>query len=287
MSSRYEADASFECPKCARFVTTSIVVPELDFTGERASENVSEGSIEVGCPACKTVFPAYCFNSSGDCEITLEDHPHATINAELAQYKLDDWVNYNVPDDPKAIFMDSYQHAGELLSEHGGDGAHLINRMIFAQQVGALEAYLADTLVNLVMDDFSVMKRMIAADTELRAKKYTLAEITADGKFVELQVSSYLRSIVYHNIPKVHALYKIAVSVDLFELLGSSKEKLFKAIEYRHDCVHRNGRDSKGILLEVFTRAYVQETARMMKDLVEKIETKVYVSESDYGDLPF
>jgi integrase len=43
--------------------------------------------------------------------------------------------------------------------------------------------------------------------------------------------------------------------------------------------VHRNGRDSQGNRLEVFTKEYVQETADMMKAMVSKVETKVYATD--------
>jgi hypothetical protein len=128
--------------------------------------------------------------------------------------------------------------------------------------------------------------RLLAAEKDLSSKKFTLAEIAAGKEFVQSEVLSYLRSIVYHNIPKVRALYSIAADIDLFDLLGADNEKLFKAIEYRHDCVHRNGRDSQGNRLEVFTKEYVQETADMMKALVSKVETKVYATDMD-DTIPF
>lgn len=271
------------------FVGAKLDVPELSFTGERASENVSEGGVEVVCPSCETPFSGYCFNSMGDCQITLDNYPDVEIDAELAEYSYDeDWVIYEAPDHPKAILVDLYHHASDLLSEHGGGGAHLLNRMIFAQQIGGLEAYLADTLINLVKNDSDAMKRLISGDSDLRAKKFSLSDISANAQLVEQEVLSHLRSIVYHNIPKVRALYKIAADLDIFELLDATKDRLFKAIEYRHDCVHRNGRDSQGNLLEVFTKPYVQETADLIRDFVQKLEKELYSrGDVDDLDLPF
>ncbi|MBB4365013.1 hypothetical protein GGD65_006077 [Bradyrhizobium sp. CIR18] len=270
-------------------MATKLAVPELSFTGERASENVSEGSVEVVCPSCETAFPGYCFNSMGDCQITLDEHPAVEIHAGLAEYSHDeDWVTYQAPDHPLAILIDLYHHASDLLAEHGGGGAHLLNRMIFAQQIGGLEAYLADTLINVVKNDADAMRRLIAGDVDLRSKKFTLAEISANKQLVEQEVLLHLRSIVYHNIPKVRALYKIAANVDIFELLEGTKDRLFKAIEYRHDCVHRNGRDSQGNLLEIFTKPYVQETAGLIRDFVKRLETALYSpADVDDDDFPF
>ena len=284
----FETTARFVCPKCKRHVSTTVAVPEPSFEAERASDNLSEGAVEVSCPKCGTVFNGHCFNTVSSCEITLDDFGETTVEAELAQYVPDepDWIDYDTPDYPLGIFLDTYHHTGELLAEHGGEGAHLVNRMVFAQQVGALEAYLSDTLINLVSEDGEALKKLLASDKDLSSKKFTLSEIAAGKEFVQSEVLGYLRSIVYHNIPKVRALYSIAANIDLFDLIGANKEKLFKAIEYRHDCVHRNGRDSQGNRLEVFTKDYVQETADMMKALVGKIEAKLYPSGLD-DDFPF
>jgi hypothetical protein len=284
----FETTARFVCPKCKRSVSATVAVPEPSFEAERASDNVSEGSVELTCPQCKTSFNGYCFSTVSSCEITLDDHADTTVDAELAHYT-GDWIDYDTPDDPEAIFMDSYHHAGDLLAEHGGDaGAHLVNRMIFAHQIGALEAYLSDTFINFVSKNADAMKRLLSSDKDLSAKKFTLVEIAAGKEFVQSEVTNYLRSIVYHNIPKVRALYNIAANIDLFDLLGDDKDKLFKAIEYRHDCVHRNGRDSKGNRLEVFTKAYVQETADIMKRLVERVEAKLYYPDLGLDDeMPF
>jgi len=40
----------------------------------------------------------------------------------------------------------------------------------------------------------------------------------------------------------------------------------------RHDCVHRNGFDRDGNELMVFTKAFVQDTADLIKVFVENIE---------------
>jgi hypothetical protein len=289
MVNRFEATVRLFCPKCKRQVSTTVAVPEPSFEAEHASDSVSEGAVEVTCPKCGTDFNGYCFNTVSSCEITLDEFGDTTVDTELAHYAPDepDWIDYDTPDYPRAIFLDSYHHTGELLAEHGGEGAHLVNRMVFAQQVGALEAYLSDTLINLVSEDAEALKRLLSSDKDLSSKKFTLAEITAGKEFVQSEVLGYLRSVVYHNIPKVRVLYNIAADIDLFDLLGADKDKLFKAIEYRHDCVHRNGRDSKGNRLEIFTKAYVQETADMMKALVEKVEGKLYSSHDMDDIVPF
>jgi hypothetical protein len=123
------------------------------------------------------------------------------------------------------------------------------------------------------MDDKDAIARLISDDIELSKMKHSLTEILADPDVVNTSIKVYLKSIIYHNLAKVRALYKIVFKVDLFTLLTEEERKaLFKSIEYRHDCVHRNGRDKEGKQLDVFIPAFVQAHSDMLKKFVEAIE---------------
>ena len=265
MAYHWETIISFRCPACGRYVSTRLAVPEP----------YSESPVEFSCPRCAQLFEGECAMTDTSCDVTVADRSRTRVSAEFPSYLPDDtelegWIP---PDNPMEIFADSHHHTLDILSDHGGDsGAHLINRMVFSHQISAMEAYLSDTLINLVSKDAEAMKRLIMMDKELSAKRFTLAQASRDERFVNSEVLSYLRSVIYHNIPKVHALYKMAANIDVIKILGDDKAKLFKAIELRHDCVHRNGRDSNGKQLDVFTTHYVEATANLLMRLVEEIE---------------
>ena len=202
-------------------------------------------------------------------------------NERRIQAPDDDWVDRYVPDDPHGIFMETYDHTLVILAEHGGeDGGDLINRMVFAQQVSALEAYLSDTLLKVTTNKKEAMERLVTGDKNLKAEKFTLADFATNPDIVVEKVTTYLRSLIYHDLPRVDFLYRTALDV---RVLGSEADngKLLKAITYRHDCVHRNGMDKDGNRLTVFTKAYVQETADAMRSLVDRLEREIH------GDLPF
>jgi hypothetical protein len=187
----------------------------------------------------------------------------------------DDWLDYEAPANPFRVFVDSYHHTGDLLAEHGGvRGDHLVNRMIFSQQITALEAYLGDTLLNEVMGDKAAMQRMIDKDADLAKEKFTLSEVSKEPGLVERKVRAHLREVMYHNLKKVDVLYNIALGVRILDL-AADKASLFKAVLLRHDCVHRNGFDKEGNEIDVFTKAFVQETADLIKVFVESIQKAV------------
>lgn len=195
---------------------------------------------------------------------------------EHGEPKFDDWLDYEASSNPYRVFMDSYHHTGDLLADHGGErGDHLVNRMIFSQQITALEAYLGDTLLNEVMRDTEVMQRLIDKDEDLAKEKFTLSEVSKDPGLVERKVRKHLREVMYHNLKKVDVLYDITLGVRILDL-AADKASLFKAVLLRHDCVHRNGFDKEGNEIVVFTKAFVQDTADLIKAFVEAIQQAVH-----------
>jgi len=206
--------------------------------------------------------------------------PHEVIadfdyGLDQVEPELDEWLDYPIPDDPFAFFMNSYYQTRDLLAHHGEDGGdQLLNRMLFSQQVTALEAYLGDTLMKAVEDDPDARQRLIERDTGLAKEKFTLAEISSDPDLVDRKVRERLRSVLYHDLGKVNALYKLTLGFGILNLT-SDRERLFKAVALRHDCVHRSGFDREGNEPTVFTKAFVQETANLIKDLVQMIEIEI------------
>lgn len=195
--------------------------------------------------------------------------------AHVPDEDVDDWVSYPPPTHPFSVYMTSYLQTSSFLAQHGShDGTSLINRMLFSHQITALEAYLCDTLINSVMADKEAMKRLMIKDKDLAEKKFGLATIAEDPALVSKELNKYLRSVQYHNLPKVDFLYKTALQVKVLDLCGD-KDKLFNAVSLRHDCVHRNGFDKDGKELGVFTKQFVQETADQIRHFVEQIQNAV------------
>lgn len=184
------------------------------------------------------------------------------------------WVDWDVPDDPFAVFMDSYYSVSVILFEEGPLRGDLFHRMVFVQLVGALEAYLGDTLVKTVLSDPAAMARLMRDDRDLSAARFPLVAVAADPDFVRETVKAHLKGVLYHNLAKVDALYRIALDVPV---LGEASENdfLFKSVKLRHDCVHRNGYTTDGVKLQDFTKDGVWECAEALCAVVKRIELAV------------
>jgi hypothetical protein len=198
----------------------------------------------------------------------------------------DEWFEPSPPEDPFTFFMNSHHGSGDLLAQSGSaDGGHLVNRLVFSHQVTALEAYLGDTLKNEVFGDRQAMQRLLDNDADLKAQKFTLAEMAKEPLLIERIVREHLQGIMYHNLPKVDVVYRIALEFRILSL-AADKDALFAAVRLRHDCVHRNGSDKDGNELKVFTKAFVQQTADSIRDFVQSIERVVRARRSPPGATP-
>lgn len=275
MSQRFETHVHFVCPACAAHAQTAVEVPEPDWgAAESSSDLNSEGETEVNCPHCNAVFDAYVINSAGDCDIRLNDHHDTAVVTDLAFFspEEEEWSDYELPENPYSIWMASYEQARTFLEAHGSeDGGALANRMVFSQHVAALEAFLGDTLIKATLHDPKVIVRLLENDIELRKDRVSLLDVQANPTLVVDRVSGYLRDVRYHNLAKVSVLYKIALGVDLL-IERDQTDRLFAAMQLRHDCVHRNGFNKDGVKLENFTKSYVSETAAEFCKLVARID---------------
>lgn len=272
----FETTVCFVCPQCAQLVQKTVEISEPSWGSvERFSDIYIEDDIDIECPVCHTDFPAKVIGTGFDCTVTLENYPGIRVMASSPGYSApDDWIP--PPARPIDIFSESHRQAEELLKANTFVGNFsLICRMVFTQQISALEAYLADTLSNHVFASKEVLHKLIVADPDLVKEKIFLADVAKSPTALEDAVKAHLNKLLFHNLGKVKNLYKGALGVEVFRE-KETEAKLIQAIGNRHHCVHRNGFDLDGKRLEMFDdNRYVTEIAALMKDTVEHIEKQL------------
>lgn len=128
------------------------------------------------------------------------------------------------------------------------------------QYFSAFEAYLADTLILYVTLNDDAVSALLKTDKTLREMKLGLSDVLADPDIVHAKICSYLRSVVFHRRGHVDALYRSVLGSGI---IASKKtgDALARAIEVRHDCVHRNGFTSTGVRCAVFLPEYISNVA--------------------------
>jgi hypothetical protein len=145
--------------------------------------------------------------------------------------------------------------------------------MIFAETISSMEAYLGDTLLGAVLTNPKAMQRLAVKDKELSTEKVPLNVILANPNVVRDKIRTYLKGLLYHNLPKIEAIFKIALEVNIFPD-EDLKVRLLGFVQLRHDVVHRNGKDKDGEE-HSFPADWVMEAMENVRTFVENVESSV------------
>lgn len=276
----------FRCPQCSKQVDIEAEVPEVDWSYDSPGDSLSEDDIDLECPHCGASYSAHVQNSPSHCAVELYDYPDVDVDADDAPFAGrddDSWLNQEVPDEPFEVFMDSYYRLGDIVAEYGLGGrgtlphsSEVINRMVYASVIGAMEAFLSDLLIHSVLSQEVTLKRLIQNDNELKKSTVSLDEVLSTPNVVTHRVRQYLTGLIYHNLAKISKLYKFAFEIEIFPD-GELKDRLMKAVQIRHDLVHRNGKDKIGTTIELPT-AVVTSTLEDIHRFARHIDKSVEAS---------
>jgi predicted nucleic-acid-binding Zn-ribbon protein len=276
---RFTSTAAWNCPACGHPNVQEIEVPELDFSAEKTSDMATDGWIEITCDNCTMAFAGHVYVNVGETCFEIIEPVNFSFSGDMPMYEPE--VDYEPAEDPYSIVTEALGHLDEMIGTAGpANDAQFVNRLVFAGAISSLEAYLGDTLINAVQEKADIRNALLKNHKELGAISATAAELAVDPEVITKRLITALRGYLYHNLPRVIALYQAAFGVHI-AASKAERDVLFLAMPRRHDCVHRNGRDPQGEKLTVFTNEYVQEVITAIRAVVTHIEFR------DVGDLPF
>lgn len=116
-----------------------------------------------------------------------------------------------------------------------------LNRMLYANIITAMESYLSDAFIKIVLSNEERFRKFVETTKEFQNQKISLSDIFVKMDGLEGEVTDYLAALSFHNLAKVGALYKASLNV---EFSKDSTRRIHKAIAIRHDIVHRNGKNN-------------------------------------------
>ncbi|MDP3070862.1 MAG: hypothetical protein Q8N18_11270 [Opitutaceae bacterium] len=146
----------------------------------------------------------------------------------------------------------------------------LFLRMLYAQTITALEAYLSDSFLKLVIRNSAFKKRLVGEAAGFREKKYTLAEILEQNPTSDEAIAAALSEISWHSIARAKTLFSVVCGIEF----KADILPLIKAVTNRHDIVHRNGRTTKGTVVAV-REEEVRDLFSMVRDFAGDVESKL------------
>lgn len=271
---------AFRCIACDEVVFEDCELPPFDLTSETGRDAIGTDDIEVVCSNCESGYDItitawhanYWEVGSRDeflqtKKIILHVPPHFDDEYEFEMFLEDDRL-----DDPFRIFLRSSSGLHALAKvDYANDRLEQAQlRMIYANHIAILEAYLCDRLISLVTYSDEVLKKFLSAHKKLGTKNIPLQAILGNPSIVIKQVEEHLKSQLYHKVDVVSELYRDAFGMDVFRN-SDRKVALEAAIELRHDIVHRNGRRKDGLMITI-EPIMVTGVSMLVGELIAEIE---------------
>lgn len=153
-------------------------------------------------------------------------------------------------------------------------------RLIYANVIASMEAYLSKTIITLVINNEDLFWNFVQK-FKWNDEKINISQIKQVYDEMDIKVQMALAEVLYHNLPKVKGMYKDILNIAILE---DKKEMsyLCKAVEIRHDIVHRNGRKNirKKALNNVdeyhnIQLEQVEELIKCVDKLVSSVEEQI------------
>lgn len=286
---------SFTCDNCANTINEEIFVPDTNMEDEEGS--FSDESIL--CPFCEESYLIEVNNRGGLILVTvngklLDDGATSSLYEHSINYESEqekewreeyEWYASITHQSIYQYFSLSIESIKNMLSVKFEDriNSEVFNRMLLVQCIASMEAYLSDTLISRVLTDSMQLERLFSIDKDLKQERISALEFLRDKDLPKKIAKKHLSDLIYHNLPKIQFLYKNILSIE-FDFGGEkNKEQIFKAIQERHDIVHRNGKTKEGGDLRLIDKDHVASIVENINKFISKIENDL----NEYDEIPF
>ena len=87
---------------------------------------------------------------------------------------------------------------------------------------------------------------------------------------MESTVREYLGNLIYHNLSKVGRLYRSVLVV----VFPKDLSKIYRAIEVRHDIVHRNGKSKSNSEVNI-DKSDIHDLLEISREFIEHINKQL------------
>lgn len=260
---------SYECPQCGHINKDIFSVPAPDLSAETHHDSINQDFSDTICEGCEQEFNVILTNGFYGGYGEIED-----VDSIID-------VTENIPGEDeeyydKLLFKETHSDTEktiEAIEELPQEIKDNLYRLLYANIISKLEAFLCDTIVSYVLSCDAHKRRFVQKYEPMATQKFQMSAIYAKYDSLDKIIKGSLTSIVYHDIELVRKLYKNVADIEL-----PNTKSIEDAIKIRHDIVHRNGKDKEGNLHTV-TRTDVEILSDHVMDFIYEIDSLVYIKE--------
>ena len=253
-------------------------VPSPDFAAENNSDSMNYEDYEVECENCGRSFQVTVYNSMYDGEVEVEDVDEMDVEEEYPEGdEFEDYVFDLTPERITSV-IDEIEPLSSVTKE-------FLYRQLFAGTITSMEAFLSSTLIKEVLPSDKNKRKFVEGYIPYQDDKISFSDIYKKIDTIEEVIKETLRGLMYHNLGKIKPIYKEVLNIDL----GDVRE-IMKAVQIRHDIVHRSGKDKDGNVRVISKEDIIQlvENVSSLISLVEgELKPDSYTFDSIDDELSF
>ena len=252
----------YECPYCGHTNKETFSVPEPDLSAETHHDSINQEFSDAICEECEQEYNVIMTNGYYGGYGEIEGVDNVIDVGENIPGEDDEYYD-------KLLFKETHsdtEKTVEAIEELPQDIKDSLYRLLYANIISKMEAFLCDTIVNFVLSCEAHKRRFVQKYEPLASQKFQMSAIYAKYESLDKIIKGALTSIVYHDIDLVRKLYKNVADIEL-----PYTKAIEEAIQIRHDIVHRNGKDKDGNLHSV-TRVDVEILSDYVKDFIYEVD---------------
>lgn len=250
----------FRCPECGEeVVTDALCVPSPDFSAENNSDSMNFDTVEVNCPNCDHLFEVNIYNAMYGGEVEVEGVEYVEVEEEYPEEERD-YENYVFDLTPEKIseVLDEIENLSTATKEY-------LYRQLYAGAITSMEAFLSSTLLKVVLESDVNKRKFVEKYLPYRDKQTSFSSIYEEMDKIDSTIEETLCGLMYHNLAKIKPIYKSVLDIDLGDI-----GEIMKAVQIRHDIVHRSGKDKNGNL-HTIKKDDVIELVERVSQLMTKV----------------
>lgn len=257
----------FKCPECGEEVfSDALSVPSPNFAADNNSDSMNCEDYQVSCDnsECGQTFEVTIYNAMFGGSVEVDGVDYVVVDEQYASED-DDYYDYQ-------LYQVTHSEIGETLEaiEPLSDKIKAyLYRLLYANIISQLEAFLSDTIIKQVLSSDENKKKFLQTYEPLAEQKFPMKAIYAKYDALDIIIRGALTSIVYHDLDLVSKIYNNTLGVQLPE-----EKTIDRAIQIRHHIVHRNGKDKDGNLVEI-SKESILELAETVAVLMRDIEAQL------------
>lgn len=257
----------WRCPMCGtENESDAFSVPTPNYVAETHHDSIESEWYEDYCSNCDHCINVELYNGfyGGTLEVDLDNEEVLDIDVEYPEED-DVWYDKELFDATHADVIKVMEKIDSL----DEDMKFYLYKLLYANLITSMEAYLSDTLIKYVTENDGYLRKFTETYRPFRNQTFTTDDIFNRMDHLKDIVKGELRELMYHNLPKIKQIFMDSMGVDI----GVIKD-LYKAVLIRHDIVHRNGKDKDG-KEHVITKENVEQLCALVNDFIYNIECQL------------